>query len=251
MKQHYLLSISIVIYNEELSGLKKRLKILLQSALNLHIYLIDNSRTPNFEFDNFHQNLTYIFNEKNLGYGKGHNLILNKLNSDFHLVLNPDVDFNPEILTALIQRINSEKSLGLISPKAYYPDGSLQYLCRKNPTFISLINRLFNFSNQLTEKTEYRTIDLENQHFNPEFIHGCFMVFKTEVFKNLKGFDERFFLYMEDADICRRLWNSGLKIEYFPEVSIVHQHRRASKKNVGLFFIHLQSAFQYFFKWGF
>lgn len=245
------ISISIVIYNEDSTLLKKRLNSILNAGLNLHIFLIDNSPYPTTDYFNFHKKLTYIFNGANLGYGGGHNLILHEITSDYHLVLNPDVDFDPNILTDLVAQLQNDDQIGIITPKVYYPDGSLQYLCRKHPSFLDLANRLLKFSKSRTTASEYRDLDLENHIFNPEFVHGCFMLFKTQVFKNLNGFDESFFLYMEDADICKRVWESGFKIQYYPKVSIVHQHRRASKKNIFLFFTHLHSSFRYFFKWGF
>ena len=245
------ISISIVIFNEDLSVLKKILNSILDASLNLHVFLIDNSPVPTATFINFHDKLTYIFNGANLGYGRGHNLILKEITSDYHLVLNPDVDFNSNILTVLVSQLESDEQIGLVTPKVYYPDGSLQYLCRKHPSFLDLVNRLLKFSKSRTIKSEYKNLDLENNPFNPEFIHGCFMLFNTQVYKNLNGFDESFFLYMEDADICKRIWESGFKIQYYPKVNIVHQHRRASKKNIFLFFTHLRSSFRYFFKWGF
>lgn len=245
------ISISIVIYNEDPSLLKKRLHSILNAGLNRHIFLIDNSPEPTSDYFNFHKKLTYIFNGTNLGYGRGHNLILQEITSDYHLVLNPDVDFNPNILSDLVAQLQNDDQIGIITPKVYYPDGSLQYLCRKHPSFLDLANRLLNFSKSRTTASEYRDLDLGNETFNPEFVHGCFMLFRTHMFKNLNGFDESFFLYMEDADICKRVWESGLKIQYYPKVSIVHQHRRASKKNIFLFFTHLRSSFRYFFKWGF
>ncbi len=245
------ISTSIVIYNEDPLLLKKRLNVVFDAKLNLHIYLIDNSPYPTADYFNFHKKLTYIFNGANLGYGRGHNLILHEITSDYHLVLNPDVDFDPNILTDLVLQLQNDEHIGVITPKVYYPDGSLQYLCRKHPSFLDLANRLLTFSKSRTMNSEYRNLDLGNETFNPEFVHGCFMLFRTQIFKNLNGFDESFFLYLEDADICKRVWESGFKIQYHPKVSIVHQHRRASKKNIFLFFTHIRSSFRYFFKWGF
>ena len=73
----------------------------------------------------------------------------------------------------------------------------------------------------------------------------------TLYLKILKGFDERFFLYMEDADICRRIYKSGKKILFYPKVEIIHQHQQGSSKNIKLFIIHASSAIKYFLKWGF
>jgi GT2 family glycosyltransferase len=90
-----------------------------------------------------------------------------------------------------------------------------------------------------------------SKSFYPDFIHGCFMLFKTQEYIDLKGFDERYFLYMEDADMCKKIDRIGKKKFYFPEVKIIHQHQKGSSKNIKLFFYHLSSAIKYFLKWGF
>ena len=152
------ISISIVIYNEDPFLLKKRLNSILDAELNHHIFLIDNSPEPTSDYFNFHKKLTYIFNGANLGYGRGHNLILQEITSDYHLILNPDVDFNPSILTDLAAQLKNDDQIGIITPKVYYPDGSLQYLCRKHPSFLDLVNRLLKFSksrNFMSETTIY------------------------------------------------------------------------------------------------
>jgi hypothetical protein len=94
----------------------------------------------------------------------------------------------------------------------------------------------------------YRNLE---KSFYPDFIHGCFMLFKTKDFKNIEGFDERYFLYLEDADLCRKIDAVGKKKLYYPNIEITHQHQRGSTKNIKLFFYHLSSAFKYFLKWGF
>ena len=77
------------------------------------------------------------------------------------------------------------------------------------------------------------------------------MLFKTQGFKDLKGFDERYFLYMEDADLCKKISKNDKKALYYPKVEIIHHHQKGSSKNIKLFFYHVTSAIKYFLKWGF
>ena len=137
-----------------------------------------------------------------------------------------------------------------ITPKVVYPNNEFQFICRKHPTFFDLINRKLRLSKKEIYKNEYRNQNLEKP-FYPEFIHGCFMFFKTTDFKALNGFDTRYFLYLEDADICRKIDKVGKKILYFPSVQITHQYQKGSSKSIKLFFYHLSSAIKYFLKWGF
>ena len=240
---------SIVLFNENLETLKITVDSFLKTPLVKKLYLIDNSPKNSLEKHFKHSEIEYIFVGDNIGFGKAHNLVLNKLNSDFHLILNPDVDFSPEVIPTLIKEIKNNPEVSFITPNVIYPNKEKQFVCRKHPTFFDLINRKLKISKNQIIKNEYQNKDL-SKPFYPEFIHGCFMLFKTKDFKQLKGFDERYFLYMEDADICRKIDNSGKKKLYYPNIEITHQHQKGSSKSIKLFFYHLSSAFKYFLKWG-
>ena len=236
---------SIVLFNENLETLKITVDSFLKTPLVKKLYLIDNSPKNSLEKHFKHSEIEYIFVGDNIGFGKAHNLVLDKINSDFHLILNPDVDFSPEVIPTLIKEIKNNPEVSFITPNVIYPNKEKQFVCRKHPTFFDLINRKLKISKNQIIKNEYQNKDL-SKPFYPEFIHGCFMLFKTKDFKQLKGFDERYFLYMEDADICRKIDNSGKKKLYYPNIEITHQHQKGSSKSIKLFFYHLSSAFKYF-----
>ncbi|MDA9349784.1 glycosyl transferase family 2, partial [Polaribacter sp.] len=149
----------------------------------------------------------------------------------------------------LISQLEKEHDVAFATPKVMYPNLEKQYVCRKHPTFFDLINRRIKLVPKAILKNEYRNQDL-TKPFYPDFIHGCFMLFKTTDFKDLKGFDARYFLYMEDADLCREIDKLGKKKLYFPEVAIVHHYQKGSAKNLKLFWLHTSSAIKYFLKWG-
>lgn len=245
-----MLTAAIVLYQQELEILKSTIDCFLQIPIDKKLYLIDNSEDNSLKKHFEHKEITYLFVGENIGFGKAHNLVLNKLKSKYHLVLNPDVTFRPEVIHSLIQQLKEQPLVSLITPKVVYPDGTFQFVCRKHPTLLDLINRKISFSKKYLSKNQYQNRDL-SQPFTPDFIQGCFLFFKTEDFKKLNGFDPRFFLYMEDADLCRTIQKNGKKILYYPKVQITHQHQRASAKSSKLFTIHFFSAIQYFLKWGF
>lgn len=245
-----MISASIVIYNENFDVLEKTIKAFIKTPINKKLYLIDNSPKALFKNKFLSNEIEYIFTGKNLGFGKGHNLVLDKLNSNYHLILNPDVEFNKDVIPKLVKQLDLYTNVSFISPKVLYPNNNVQLTCRKHPSFKSLLLRKLTFSRSLNKETDFNDKKIKEAIY-PEFIHGCFMLFRTEDFLKLKGFDERFFMYMEDADICRKIEKSGKKIMYFPSVSIVHHHRRSSSKNLKLLFIHISSAIKYFLKWGF
>ena len=244
------ISASIVCYHQEPQILQKTVDSFLKTPLKKKLFLIYNSATNELQNHFNSDEIEYIFTGKNLGFGKAHNFILDKITANFHLILNPDVIFDGKIIPILIKELNAKKQVSFITPKVLNTDGQLQFVCRKQPTFFDLINRKLLFSRKLLSKNEYRNQNLEKM-FYPEFIHGCFMLFKTADFKKLQGFDERYFLYMEDADICRNILKINKRILYFPSVQITHQHQKGSSKSIKLFFYHLSSAIKYFLKWGF
>lgn len=250
-KKHInMVSASIVLYKENKEKIKKTIDSFLNIPLEKELYLIDNSPTNVLESQFKHIDITYIFVGKNIGFGSAHNLILNKISSNFHLILNPDIVFSKDVVLELIEEIKKHPSVSFVTPNVVYPSREKQFVCRKHPTFLDLINRRLKISKSYISKNQYQHKNLEKP-FYPDFIHGCFMFFKTKDLKKIKGFDERYFLYMEDADICRKIQYIGKKILYFPEVTITHQYQKGSSKNTKLFFYHLSSAIKYFLKWGF
>jgi GT2 family glycosyltransferase len=245
-----MITASVVLFNENLEILKKTVDSFLKTPLEKKLFLIDNSPKNRLEKYFKHPEIEYLFVGKNIGFGKAHNLVIDKLKANFHLILNPDVTFSSDVILALITELSKSTDVSFITPKVLFSNKENQYVCRKHPTFFNLINRKSKISKNQTIKNEYRNQDLEKS-FYPEFIHGCFMLFKTADFKYLRGFDERYFLYMEDADICRRIDKIEKKILFFPNVEITHQLQKGSSKSMKLFIYHFSSAIKYFLKWGF
>jgi len=244
-----MITASIILYKEDIEILKKTVDCFLELPLQKKLFLIDNSPDNNLENHFLNENIEYVFVGNNIGFGAAHNLIIDKITSEFHLILNPDVTFSSKVIPTLINKLKTDEKVAFISPQVKYPSGKLQYTCRKYPTFLELVFRKLNIFKKYTHKREYRDLDL-SKPFYPEFIYGSFLLFKTSIFKEIKGFDTRYFLYMEDVDICRKIDAAGLKKLYYPLEEISHIHRKESSKKVKLFFYHLSSALKYFSKWG-
>lgn len=249
MNEKFQITASIVLYREDISVLKETIACFLETPISKQLFLVDNSPTDILRNTFNYPEVVYIFVGKNRGFGAGHNLVLNQINSNFHLILNPDITFTSEVIIDLIKVIDTASEVSFVTPKVLYPGKEIQNVCRKHPTFFDLINRRLKVLRSGIKNNTYSEQNLEKL-FYPDFIHGCFMLFKTEDLKRLKGFDERYFLYMEDADICRKIDSIEKKKLYFPNVKITHQHRRGSSKSLKLFFYHLSSAIKYFLKWG-
>ena len=247
------LNISIVLYNSDFAEISSLILTLKENKCLNHVYLVDNSPVKNIEFKNC--DAIYIFPGKNLGYGAGHNLAIKESFKDkikYHLVLNPDVQIEPGVLNKLLEQLENDQEISLIMPQIIYPDGQIQYLCKLHPTPFDLFGRRFiplrNWIRSRNNKYELRFTGYNKTAQIPS-LSGCFMLLKTEVLQEVGCFDERFFMYCEDFDLCRRIGQVSKTI-YFPEVSVIHNYEKGSYKISKLLIYHIHSAFNYFNKWG-
>lgn len=247
---------SLVVYHNPKEELMKAVNSFLNCGLNIKLFIVDNSKNDSLRYIFDSPQIEYIFTGKNLGYGKAHNLAIKKVigRSKFHLILNPDVEFNPRILKNLVSFMEQRPNVGLVMPKVLYRNGDVQHLCKMLPSPFDLFLRRFLpgplkslFKKQL-DRYELKHHDYNDIMHIPN-LSGCFMFIKTEVFFHLGIFDERYFLYMEDTDLCRRI-NEYYQTLYYPLVSIVHGYSKASYKSFRLMKLHLHSSLKYFNKWG-
>ncbi|MFY9242540.1 MAG: glycosyl transferase family 2 [Polaribacter sp.] len=256
MEENLEITASIVLYKENLEELTKTIGCFLNVPLKKRLYLIDNTENRIFENKFNDSTIKYIAVGKNIGFGAGHNMVIDLINlkSQFHLILNPDVTFKPKVLTNLIAELNKNQSISMIAPKVLFPDSEHQYSCRRYPLVSELLARRFIFLKPFFKKTiykgQYKDQDL-NQPFFAEYIAGCFQLYRTQDFVKLQGFDERYFLYMEDVDICKKIDQQNKLKLYYPKEEITHVLKQGSSKDLKLFLRHTSSAIKYFLKWGF
>ena len=246
---------SVVAYENDRDTLTKSIESFLNSAVDTLLYLVDNSPTDNLKDLISDPRVIYIYIGKNIGFGPGHNvgMRLSLDSADYHLVLDPDVYFGPEVIPRLLQFMDSNKGIGLIMPKVLYPDGSLQRLCKLLPTPYTLIMRRFlKFLTPLLNRENY-TYELQfadyDQIIDAPFLSGCFMFFRNEALRQVGLFDERFFLYSEDIDLSRRI-HQRYRTVYYPHTSIFHFFGKAPYKNLRALLVNIHSAVTYFNKWG-
>ena len=245
---------SIVVYKNDPCLLKRAIDSFLRSTVTGPLTVVDNSPMDELRQTCDYPRVTYIFNNKNIGYGRGHNLAIRQyLNqSQYHLVLNPDVSFDHDVIEKLFYFMESNLNAGLAMPKVLGPDGQLQMLCKLLPTPLDLATRRFFpfkdwFKNQ---NGKYEMKDSGYHHvMNVPFLSGCFMFLRNDALKKAGLFDERFFLYAEDTDLSRRI-HQQFETLFFPGTEICHVHARGSYKDLGLTFHNIKSAIQYFNKWG-
>jgi GT2 family glycosyltransferase len=246
---------SLVLYKNDLPTVTRAIDSFLACPLAGRLYVVDNSPTDEARRQFNHPRISYLFSGSNLGYGKAHNLAMRECLeiSRYHLVLNPDVFFDPGVLVKLFHFMEENSQAGLVMPKVLYPDGTLQRICKLLPTPMNLATRrFFPFSEILFKKMNDRyEMNFTNYHstMNVPFLSGCFMFLRTDALKEIGLFDERFFLYAEDTDLSRRI-HRKFKTLFYPSVEIKHIHARGSYKDLRLTWHNLRSAVLYFNKWG-
>ena len=247
-----MLNASIVLFNHSIDDIKPLVESLRSSALMNDVFLIDNSPAEVVGFRNLPA--VYIFNNKNLGYGAAHNIALHKTleqNVLYHLVINPDIQLDYRILDELTDYMDKNPDIGHIMPRVLNPDGTIQYLCKLLPRPSDLLFRRFlptGWTRKSNEHFELRKSGYDKIMEVP-YLSGCFMLLRTEALKNVGLFDERFFMYPEDIDLTRRI-HRKYKTIFYPNVSVVHHHARASYQNVRLLAVHVWNLVRYFNKWG-
>lgn len=246
------LSIAIVAYNNETDVKKAVCSILEHTAISIskRIYIVDNSNEPNTlkELEQLYPEVSYEKMPKNLGFGAGHNRVLTKLDSRFHAIVNPDILLTEDSLGILMHFLET-RSAGMAIPRMVDERGVQQEVCRRELTVFDMVIRHLPFG--FGKRRAYHTMqDMDyTKPFPVPFAQGSFLVLRTELFQRLEGFDERFFMYVEDADFCRRL-NEISDLWYCPDTTVIHRWERASHKNSALRREHLRSMLRYFRKWG-
>ncbi|MCR6503482.1 glycosyltransferase family 2 protein [Bacteroides muris (ex Fokt et al. 2023)] len=255
LKRKHEVSVSIVVYENDKNLLLRVVSCVLESQLLTSLYIIDNSSTNRLR-EIFPQDsrLEYIFMNSNNGFGAGHNVILRhpEKMGKYHLVLNPDVSFAPGTLEKLYDYMENNSDVGNVMPKIIYPNGDLQYLCKLLPTPMDWIGRMFipfkSIKRRINDKFEMRFADYESE-MNVPYLSGCFMFLRKSVIEEVGVFDEGIFMYGEDTDLNRRIYQKN-RTMYYPEVTITHAFEKGSHKSFRLFWIHVKAAIYYLNKWG-
>jgi len=259
------LSIIIVNYNtkEKTLACLRSLHEADFSGLTKEILLIDNHSLESIEVEakSVINDLIYIQNNENVGMGAGNNVGIRRSQGDYVLILNPDTQVEAGAIKTMLNYLQKNQDTGLVGPELIYPDGAPQDSCYRYPNLIlPLVRRTFlgGFAKDYLDYYLMKNLDLTKPQA-VDWIMGSCLLIRKEVLNKVGLFDERFFMYFEDTDLCRRINNSGFKVVYLPTARVVHFHGRASAKKhwlVAIFAnkmsrIHLYSLLKYSIKWKF
>ena len=200
---------SIVTFNN-ISTIEKTLETIFTQTkdIDFKLYIVDNGSsdgTPEFVEKNYPQ-VSVIRNEKNVGFGAGHNIIINSVESSYHAIINPDIVLKENVIKKMVDYMEENQDIGLLSPRICFPDGRDQILGKRNPRLKYLVASRLRGDEPGKLLREYAMLDCDlSKPIQIENATGCFMLLRTEVLKKIGGFDDGYFMYFEDADLTRRV----------------------------------------------
>lgn len=250
-----MVTVSIVTYHTDCDELRRCLASLASPVVR-RVTIVDNGaedRLRQFLADTC-PSACYIASA-NRGYGAGHNVALRAALDDpsarYHLVLNSDVRFDPDVLTRLVAYMDANPDVALVHPQLTHADGTPQWTARALPRPFDLIVRRFLPAGLFARsRRRYLLMDVDRSvPFDVGYVQGSFMLMRLDALRQAGLFDERFFMYPEDIDLTRRLAAVG-RVVCNPAVSVVHDHRAASYHSNRMLRIHIVNIIRYFNKWG-
>ncbi len=211
-----MLSIIIVNFNT-----RDLLKNCLDSIFNncqgsdLEIIVVDNNSQDNsvkILQDDFSNKIKLITNNKNIGFGPANNQGAKYARGKYLFFLNSDTVIKENIFVPLVNFLDKNKKVGIISPKLFLEDGSEQkYAFGKFPTLFSVIIEKF-------KRTEIKN----SEPFEVDWVSGAALIIRKDIFNKINGFDKKYFMYFEDIDLCKRVKDLDYKVKVFPKVTLVH-----------------------------
>lgn len=224
----------------------------------IQIRIFDNASEPDYR-EHLKKYLAYPFvaiefHEENKGFGFGHNANLLEIDG-YGIIFNPDIILKDNHLLEMVKHLADYSDCGLLAPKILNEDGTTQFLIRNHLDVFDYMLRFipFKFVKKLFDKRlakfECRDLPDEQDSF-VRMISGSFMVVDLAKFKEIEGFDARYFMYFEDNDLCRKMEQAGYQAVYSPQFTVIHLYERGAVKSKKLFLIFLQSMRKYFHKWG-
>jgi GT2 family glycosyltransferase len=247
---------TVVTFNNPVEMLDNLVKTFYATALNVKLIFIDNSSNSQIQQLANDYNIEYINSGGNIGFGSAHNIGIRKYIDvcDYFLILNPDITLNYNTLTELKIFMDNHPECPLSAPLILNPDQSIQFVHKRHPNLLVLFGR--RFLPQFMQKYIQKQLDLFvlkdllpfNRPIEAPLISGCFMFFRSSTLKTIQGFDERFFMYMEDFDISIRAGQLGKTI-FIPNATVEHLWARGSHNSKKLTLITIISIFKFYLKW--
>ncbi|MDD5469924.1 MAG: glycosyltransferase family 2 protein [Candidatus Peribacteraceae bacterium] len=203
------------------------------------------------------ENVRIIETPGNLGFGAGNNRGARYARGKYLLIINPDTEPEPKALEQLVHMLEADETIGMIAPKLEFADRSMRDSFRRFPSVTDFIIKRTPLRHLLHERLNryLRRSVQPTEVCDVEWVVGACMLMRRSLYESLEGFDERYFLFLEDTDLCRRCWEAGFRVVFSPQTVAADRKQRLSGegflpillKKTGR--IHAVSAMKYFWKW--
>jgi len=259
------MDISIIIVNYKSKDLTLNcLKSIKQAdwpGLDYEIIVVDNYSVDltSRDLEAFGE-IKFVMNGKNLGYGAANNQGISRAQGRYIVIMNPDTVAAKDVFAKLHDYLENNPSVGVVGPKQFNLDGTVQETCFRWPGFLTPLYRRtplgkIGKARKDLDRFLYRDYN-KNSPRQVDWLLGSFLFCRASALRQVGVFDEKYFLYFEDIDLCRRFWRSGWQVVYNPEAAITHNHIRQSAKAPWYKFFknsaawhHLASWLKYLWKW--
>lgn len=268
------LSVSLVTYHSPMRLMQQTLmslrKCLAQARiagldLQMSVEVVDNSTRPDYreklrrqveqDWSRLLPEISYRYSGGNLGYGGGHNLAILEAESEFHLVLNPDVKLAESALVVALDFLRRHPDVVMVNPRATNGAGVPQYLCKRYPSILMLLLRAFAPTflrrrlNDYMAEYELRDQGGDIAIKDVPLMSGCCMCARTSVLQRVGGFSGNFFMYFEDFDLSMRLLPVG-RLVFLPGMQIIHHGGYSARKGLRHILLFTSSGWKFFNRHG-
>ncbi len=223
--------------------------------IDFEVIIVDNSENdPGLQpLKGLYPKAQFISNSSNVGFAKANNQAAKIAQGNILIFLNPDTIISDQAINSMYRYYRSHTQIGALGPKVLNPDGSLQYSCRRYPTLwtglfnrYSILSRLFP-ENRFTSQYLMRDFD-HNEIRQVDWLSGCCLMVSKSIFEISRGFDENYFLFNEDVDLCRTIKQAGKEITYFPEATVIHKVSTSNSKTTARVIIQRHLGMMHYFK---
>lgn len=258
MRETLDITVSIVNWNtkDELQDCLR--SVLAQEGARIEVTVVDNASSDgsvDMLRDEFGGAVRVIANDVNRGFGAAHNQVIAASSARYVLLLNPDCRLPAKnVLGRMVEYMDANPDVGMLGPRIVYPDGRLQYSARRFPTALAAafrhtpLGRLFP-RNRFARKYLMEDWD-HTQTADVDWLSGAALIVRRRTIEEIGAFDERFFMYVEDMDWCRRAHAAGWRVVYYPEVEVSHRIGASSDQSqTKMIHEHRRSMLRYFLKY--
>lgn len=241
------------------------------STLSVQPVIVDNASDDGLagaieqEFRDMHPQPIVLAAGANVGFGRGNNLALRRFDARYYFIANPDLLFlgdQPHTIERAVTFLDAHPEVGILAPRLMRSDGNVQPSCMRFPSFIDHpmyrleLHRKYRWARRRVDRLHMA--DVDHRETRPvDWATGAALVARGPWLREAGYFDERYFMYFEDCDLCRTFWARGWPVYYKGDIVVQHGHERSSAKIPGLKSllvnpltrVHLQSLVRYAWKW--